>query len=272
MRMETLRISPSRVAGVLGTTIAGLVTANIATQYARYELGRGRLWGLVRLLDVDQEGSLPTWFSTMQLGVCALLLLATGWSLVQAGRRDARYWYALGGVFLYLCADEGAQLHEMFVLPMGGLGAHHGIFYYSWVIPGMVIAGLVFIAFARFLWRLPASTRARFVLGGAIFVTGAIGFEMLNGAYAEAHTTANMRYRLLAAAEEGLEMTGVLVFLHAVLRYMQDHVPEIPIGIGPARPPKPEPSAARGDTSAPPASSIAPRPRRQASRSTADRS
>ncbi|GAA3535630.1 hypothetical protein GCM10022394_14040 [Zobellella aerophila] len=59
-----------------------------------------------------------------------------------------------------------------------------------------------------------------FVFSGVVFVSGAIGFEMLAGRYVELHGKGNLIYSFFYTCEEFLEMLGIVIFIYAVLMYM----------------------------------------------------
>ena len=115
--------------------------------------------------------------------------------------------------------DEIAQLHEH----LGRLHETwhtHGIFYFAWVVPGAIAVLLSLALFARFLWQLPAPTRTRFVLEGAIYFCGALGVEALGGWRAETMGMNNMTHSLIATVEEDMEMIGVAVLVVGLLKHM----------------------------------------------------
>ena len=62
-----------------------------------------------------------------------------------------------------------------------------GPLFYSWVIPGAALVALLGIALLRFLRSLPRTTRRRLWAAGVLFLSGAIGLEMVGGAYAAVH-------------------------------------------------------------------------------------
>jgi len=72
------------------------------------------------------------------------------------------------------------------------------------------------VAYAPFVARLDARTRRLFVVSGALFVGGALGMEFVqgwhDGLYGRDGTTA-----LITTVEEVLEMSGVTVFVYALL-------------------------------------------------------
>ena len=80
----------------------------------------------------------------------------------------------------------------------------------------VVVFGLIYW---RFLYRLPRRTALGFVLAGGLFVTGAIGAEMVGGWYLEQHGSATPLYVAIQTVEEALEMVGILVFISSMLGY-----------------------------------------------------
>ncbi|MDP3517506.1 MAG: hypothetical protein Q8S94_10110, partial [Pseudohongiella sp.] len=55
---------------------------------------------------------------------------------------------------------------------------------------------------------------------GALFVGGAIGVELYTEPYLHNDELNTLAYNLWTPVEEGLEMYGVILYLHALLQYM----------------------------------------------------
>jgi hypothetical protein len=197
-----------------------------------YRAGVGRSFGFIRSFDLNQEGNLATWFSVALLFVNALVfaVIAGVWR----GQRGGRAWAGLALLFLAMSVEEGAALHEMTVLPLRNLLNAGGLLYYTWVLPGIVFVLCVAAAYLPFLARLPARTRNLLVLAGAVYVTGAIGVEMLGGRHAALHGVANFGYALLAHLEESLEIAGLVVLLYTLLDYVGRYEGPITLRIAPA--------------------------------------
>jgi hypothetical protein len=125
--------------------------------------------------------------------------------------------------FLYLAYDETFAVHErlipVFRLLLGDRTL--GMFYFAWIIPGIAIVFVLGAIFFNFLLRLPTKVRRRFLMAGALYIGGAIGFEMIGGRYREAHGY-DLAYAMITTIEERLEMGGVIVFIWALLRYCAD--------------------------------------------------
>jgi hypothetical protein len=227
--MNPIRLNPSTVTRALVAAAIVLVIASMTGQVVVYWGGHDSVYGLVHLFYVDDEGNIPTYFSSTILLFSALLLAVIAALKKQSGDRHRRYWVALSLALFYMSMDEAAQIHELMSRPVKELLGHqtHGIFSIAWVIPGAAIMSLVALAFLRFVWQLPAKTRWMTFLAGALFVTGNIGFELIEGRYSEVHSVTNFPFSLLTTAEESLEMAGVIVWIHALLTYLAEQHPDV---------------------------------------------
>lgn len=207
----------------------GLTLINFVVQVFRFLLGYDNLLGLVRLFDVNTENSVPTWYSSIALLLCSLLL----WLIsVAKGHRNDRFvshWKGLSIIFLFLSLDEVASLHEL-VIPFGRSINSSGFLYYFWVVPGMIFVTTVALIYRKFLIALPTKIRYLFLIAGIVFVSGSVGLEMVGGYYFESnigeniHTASeltNFSMAVLLALEEFLEMLGVLIFIYALLLYIK---------------------------------------------------
>jgi hypothetical protein len=225
-----IRSPAARIA--LGLLLVGglLIALSLATRYGAYRAEVAQpgstqvdAWkAVMRLFDVNSEGNVPTWFSSMLLMGCALaaaLLAALG---RRAGGRDARYWVALAAVLSLLSLDEAAGLHERLGGPAAEVlgDATRGPLHFAWVVPGLVLALVVGLAFLRFVVRLPPSTRRLVVTAAALYLTGAVALEAIGGIVLEDQGD-RAAYLLVTAAEEGLEMAGSVLLLYAALRLLR---------------------------------------------------
>lgn len=185
--------------------------------------------GFVPLFDVDHEKNIPTFFSVVLLLIAALLLAVITRLKQNQSAPHASKWAILTAGFMLMAFDEAFQAHENLVAPVKALlgNGNLGIFYFAWVIPGIAVVVTLGIFFLRFLLYLPASTRIRFIVAGLLYVGGAIGFELIGGRYAELHSELTLTYNMIATVEESLEMTGVIVFIWALLMYIADDYKEV---------------------------------------------
>ncbi|MFC5578025.1 hypothetical protein ACFPOA_08400 [Lysobacter niabensis] len=233
--MDTRKISldPFAVTWRLALVAALFVAINIAMQGYRLFAHQEHVTGLA-MMSLDKENNVPALFSILLL-FCASLVLAL--ITVLEGKRngpDVSKWAILAGGFLLMTMDEALSLHEKAIAPLRVLlgGQHLGIFYFAWVIPGIALVVALGVYFLPFMLRLPRRTAIAFAVSAAIYLGGALGVELVEGWWREQHGHRNLAYHSLVTLEEGMEMFGVIAFLHALLDYIAGQFGEVRFGFG----------------------------------------
>lgn len=214
---------------VLWATATFFVLVNIAAQCTRYLAGYGSVYGLVPLFDLDEENNLPTYFSASLLLLAAVLLWIITIFKRRSGAPFASKWTVLAWAFLYLAVDEAASLHELLIRPTQeflGPKLTGGIFVAAWVIPALGVTLPFALLLRRFLLHLPKKVRSLFLLAGSLHMAGAVGVEMIGLRYLRHHTL-DLTYSMFVTLEESLEISGVIVFIHALLLYIEANYPEV---------------------------------------------
>jgi hypothetical protein len=221
-----LVIAPKRVALILGLIVAGLSLGHVFTQCVKYLYDHDVQLGFERLLNLNNEGNIPSWYSSLSLLLSSGLLAAIGLEKRAQRAPFATHWMILAGIFVYLSLDEAAEIHEM---GMDLLASFHltGHLYYSWVILGGLFVTIVGISYLRFLGHLPVTTMRLFLVSGSLYVGGAIGIEMIGAHWDFLHGQESLTYALLVALEETMEMSGIAVFIHTLCSYIEQESHEI---------------------------------------------
>lgn len=205
-----------RVLVVLVAAIVALQLANVAGVVLRR---RGHTaWDLVALTDVNNELSIPTWFSALLLAGGAVLMLVV--ALDPPAGTTPRRWRFLAVVLAVMSADEVASYHETWVEPVRDGLSPTGFLLQAWVIPGAALVTLVAASQVRFLGVLPASLARGLVLATGVFLAGALGMEMVGARYGEEWGTDTRRYDAMVAVEEGLEMLGAALVVVVLLAHL----------------------------------------------------
>lgn len=196
----------------VATSIAGDVVTGVT--------GHDNALGLIPALDLRVEGNLPTVFSGLLLLACGIC--AANIAMIRhrhAGAAWHRHWQALAIVFAFLAADEAAGLHELLNAPLREAFTTSGVLFFPWV----VVYSLLLLVFARaysgFLLALEPWYRNRIAASGATFVSGALGMEMMQGAYYTTHGP-DPTYLTIWLAGECLELVGALLFGYTLLKYL----------------------------------------------------
>lgn len=218
----TVTIPEPFITRALYVVAAMLVAAHMVFSINRYML-HYQFFGadnLYVLFDLWDEVSIPSWYSVSLLLVCSAVLSVIAVAKWQRGDRFRVHWIGLAFMFLTLSVDDAADIHGHTSYKLDEMLDTGGFLAYAWVIPAVFLVVAVGLFFVRFVLHLPPRTRTRYVVAGALFLAGALGMEMIQARYDTLHGVENMRYRIMVAVEEGLEMSGTILFLSASLRYL----------------------------------------------------
>jgi hypothetical protein len=175
------------------------------------------------MFDLDMERNIPTLFSSFLFVLNAILfyLLSIN-DKIENGKKHY-YWLGLAFIFAFLSFDESAKIHEQ----LGDLTENFvdatGVLYYPWVISYGLLVLLLGIVYFRFFWSMGRKLFYRFMLAAFIFLSGAIGFELLGAHESSLYGTTSPLYSIYYTIEESLEMFG-LIYLSSILLSLLDHV------------------------------------------------
>jgi hypothetical protein len=222
-----LTANPRKVLLVLTCAALGLVAADALT------VKGASVWGqeIARLFDLNEEANIPTWFSSSLWLLAAFVALAIFQTHRDRGFPNGGFWLGMVPLFLFLSTDEAAELHELVGRLLGQPLEESAVlkFTYAWVFFGLGLLLLVGLLYLRFLFRLERHIRVLIVLSALVFVTGAVAVESV-GAAVDMGTLANFplgqSWRRMIILEELLEMMGVILLVHTLLRVIAlDHAP-----------------------------------------------
>ena len=223
---SALTISRTLVARILIGAVILLHTLNIPALVLRYLVDVPGSTAYPNFFSVSNEGRLPTFYSGVTLLVAALLLAVTATHERNRGGRFARHWFGLSLIFVFMAADELLAIHELSMVPLRRLfGITGGPLFFAWVIPAAAFLVLLAITYARFLMALPRPSMRSFLIAGVVYVGGALGMELVGSAYFTSHSN-DMIYGVIATVEELGEMTGMAVFILALLDHLARIAPD----------------------------------------------
>lgn len=217
----SIQLSRKSIVRALAVPIVVLGVLNLAHQISWIEFGYdyrefGWKW------DLAGEANIPSWYASITLLLCAALI----WYISAIKLRERApyrwHWRGLALIFIFLSLDEAAAIHEWSDNLLATYNLE-GFFYYAWVVFGIAFVLVVGALYLPFLLRLPRRTAQLFVLAGCLYVGGALIVEMTGARYEFVHGGATaMTYQLIAAFEELCEMVGVLIFVYALLRVLEE--------------------------------------------------
>ncbi len=213
--------------------MAFTVIAHIATQGFSFITGYDVAMGMIPLFDLNAEANIPTFFSTLLLLSASGLLVVNASIYAKHDRWFVKYWLFLAALFAFLAVDEFSSLHERLSGPVRESLGTGGVLYFAWVIPYAVLVLGAGIVLLRFILRIDRSIAVGFVVAGTVFILGAAGMEMLGGEEAAAAGQRTVLFVLFATVEEILEMSGVIVFIHFILKDIFSRVNRLTLGLVP---------------------------------------
>jgi len=208
------RIDPRKVGVLLAIVVICLTGAHLLGQYSKFYLDHDSLFGFVGLFNLDHERNVPTWFASTALFLSSMLL-----AIITCFKRTTRdpftlHWAGLAAIFLCLAMDEAIGFHERLSGFVSSLVNTRGVFLFAWTIPA-AIAMPIFV-----------------LLAGFIFTAGALGMEMVEGQYVSLLGEQNMAHAIMVAFEEFLEMSGVVLFIYALLCYLKTEYGVVQVQLG----------------------------------------
>lgn len=227
---KTVHITSKKIAYVLLGAIAFLLIANLSIIYLRFVRGFQHLRGFIHGFYFDAEANFPSLYSALAILVSAYLLwLISNLDREKSAKRSF-YWKLLSVVFVLLAMDEFGSLHEYMIEPLRGIldksSLDSDYLYFAWFIPYVILVLVLCIVLLRFFLGLPRRTRWLFLIAIVLFLSGAVGMEMIGGNYwanqgwaIDGSDDADLYYALIITVEELLEMLGIVVFIYALSEY-----------------------------------------------------
>ena len=162
---------------------------------------------IVQQFNIAIEKNIPTLFSTLNL-------MLAGYLLKQCYKLSNKktppsplsfQWYVLSILFYFLAFDEWISIHDVVGKLLGTLFPESLFNFFGWTLAYIFICSGIFVYFFKFLIALPKKTSISFVVCGALFLTGAIGFEIVGKKIPDFHYFAGI-------IEESLEMISICLF------------------------------------------------------------
>ena len=231
MDIKKISLDPSAITRWLALVAMLMVATSMSMQAYKLIAHKEYVTGLA-MINLDGEHNLPALFS-IGLLLCASMLLALI-AILEGKHRapDVSKWMILAAGFVLMALDEALAIHEKAIEPLRALlgGENLGIFFFAWVIPGIALVAALGVFFLPFMLRLPRRTAIAFAISAAIYLGGALGVELVEGWWREGHTHRNLVYHFLVSLEEGMEMIGIVAFIHALLHYMAARYGEVRFG------------------------------------------
>jgi hypothetical protein len=225
-------ISIRRVVTTMAIVVAALiiiheVVALKAVQGNVEEMKLGQQHGFLRMFDLGSESNIPTWYQTTTIALSGYLLWFIASAKRSTGDQFAWFWGFMSIVFFFLSADEAAGFHEAVGSVLEKIMPTGGVLSYGWIIPYSLLGIGFLVIIWRFLHSLEPRYRRLLIASGIVYVSGAVGMEMVEAYFDNIVGIYSPIGVSLRAVEEGLEMFGILFFNYSLLTYIKEQLPQI---------------------------------------------
>ena len=230
-----VNISPGKIAKTLTSIIIVLTIIHCLLQFIEDGMDVTHVRIVRRFFDFELDSNITTWYSSITLFISSLLLGLI--AIIKKRTKDnfALHWKFLAIIFAFLSLDEVAMLHEhsgKLLEVLFPVTKFDGFLYFQWVLIGIPVTLVIALAYCKFIMHLPAKTRNLVLLAGALYVGGALGLEILAGHQQTVDMPSNILYELFTTIEELWEKLGVMVFIYALLSYMNKYLQPTQVTFG----------------------------------------
>ena len=218
-----LSLIPKRVAQVMLSIIALLTIMHVTQLVIFFQIGNPDIFDFIKFIDFDYEANLPSFYSSTSILFCSVLLWVIGLQKKQEQAIFRHHWLGLAVIFTFLSMDEAISLHESignFAEDQQWVNAE-GFLYFAWVAPYGILLTIFSVSYLKFVFSLPRQTMMLFIGSGALFISGAVGIEIISAQEADINGTETILYSALYTVEELCEMLGIVIFCYALLRYIE---------------------------------------------------
>ena len=223
----------------LATTLAVVIVALSAVSFAGEVISDFVITDnkyvdrIVEWIDVNHEGSIPTWYATITLASCAAMLAVISVDAARRGKPYPLQWAALAVIFALLSLEEILGVHSEATARLRSIVSITDGPGYAIALVVIAIVGLVVLAllFGRFYLQLPSRWRTWFTIGGVVYLIGVFASDAVGDYLISAAGEPTLAYDVVLTVEEALEMTGVLIFIVMLLEYIRTFVGSVSFAV-----------------------------------------
>ncbi|OGW78005.1 MAG: hypothetical protein A3C51_01660 [Omnitrophica bacterium RIFCSPHIGHO2_02_FULL_46_20] len=175
---------------------------------------------ITRLIDMDTEANIPTWFSSILLFIAAFFAYRCSF-LSKTHQNGKTIWQVLSLWLLVMSCDEVATIHEQvgflinkYIFKFSRPGSH------TWLLMIGPLAVIIVLSIGIKIKKyLNDSTKAArlLIIGALIYFFGSIVLESTLGFLSSNHL--DILRRVEAMLEESFEMVGVIIFISGLMEH-----------------------------------------------------
>ena len=177
---------------------------------------------VAKMFMMNQERNLPTLINYGLIVANAFLLAMLALRSFALDSVWRWHWALLCLVFVYLSFDEAASVHERFDAIGRMLVDASGPLAFAWIVPIVPLVAVFGLGYINFLRHQPRQVALLMVASAAVFLSGAVGMEMVGAANFDAHGSLDRYgYHVITGIEESLEKAGMALFGFTLIQALQ---------------------------------------------------
>ncbi len=175
-------------------------------------------WRLFRYSYLGCEFCLPSFYSSALFFAAAALQVLLGLKM----KVHRWNWFLSAALFLYLAFDDWFRLHEQIgsILPEA-VRIDRGNALSGWLVFGLLLAMIGARLVYPLLQAISLKERAIMTVSAALFLSGALGCELIGWLHPAVENTREFAYGFLVGIEEMLELSGLSLFLWSLSRSLK---------------------------------------------------
>lgn len=225
-----INLSTKGVTRTLAVVTAVLVVLHLVLQTLKWAGGYDSVLGLCPIFDLNNEFNIPTLYTFLLMLMSSLLAAVITYHARLTGQPFYAQWAGLSVVFSLVAVDEILEIHEKWSVPLREHFGFTGFFYDAWMIPYAALgAVLLLLLYFRFFIRIVCNQRLMLLALG-FYLSGVLILESFGGWYrSSTGEDGDIIFMMFTTVEEILEMAGLVIFIHALLDYINKTVKEIVI-------------------------------------------
>ena len=200
-----------------------LISIHIIILTIYYSINNPSIFDFIRMFDLDMERNIPTLFSSILFIISAFLFYLLSKTHYSQKINNTKYWKGLSFVFIFLSIDESAKIHEQLGDVTEQFITATGYLHYPWVISYILFIIILASVYLKFFLKMHKKIFYAFMLSAIIFLSGAIGFELLGAYESSLHGTTSVKYSILYTIEESLEMFGLIYLISILLSLLEQY-------------------------------------------------
>lgn len=223
MENRTINLSPKKITSSIGILIGMLALVSLSGQLLRHLTDYENAFGLIPLVDMVRQLSVPTITRVLLLFLNALLLGVIAAVEGAKGSKLGGQWKFLALAFFYMSLHAGSNLHNLVMSQL--LKPLRSLFPTLTVTRlGLTVVLLALIAtifYRGFILALPKRTKLLLLASLALYLAALWGINALITQYVSVYGDETLGFNLWWMAKKMVEMGAMLLSLYSWLDFLE---------------------------------------------------